>query len=210
MTTTAHDAAAPVEPSAAGREERFTAAVRRLRTTLTGAQVRRWFRLAGPVLMPLGALMIVLAWWGASNTTRVFLQIPYLISGAVLGLGFMVVGGFVYFARWLTDVLDALRAESHRAEQAELRTVEALERIEALLRTSLDAPGHAAARAGGASAAGTVDVPTAGELVTTEHGRMVHRATCRLVAGRSTRAVARREADEVDPCRICLPAGPDR
>lgn len=195
--------AAPLEATA--REERFTAAVRRLRTRVDGAAVERWFRLAGPVLMPLGALMVVLAWWGAANTTRVFLQIPYLISGAILGLGFMFVGGFVYFARWQTDLIEAVRAESRRAEHAEQRTIAALERIESLLqRTSAPvAPREewvASPLPGGATDDG---------LVVTPYGKLVHRADCRLVDGRATQAVGPDDASERGVCRVCLPDAGD-
>lgn len=188
---------------APGREARFTAAVQRLRTKATGAAVERWFRVAGPVLIPLGALMVVLAWWGAANTTRVFLQIPYLISGAILGLGFMFVGGFVYFARWQTDLIDAVRAESRRADEAEQRTAAALERIESLLqRASTPA----------APTVVTPAVPRPGDpaddgLVVTPHGKLVHLAECRLVDGRDAQPVAPDDLAARGLCRICLPGG---
>lgn len=190
MTTTAVEAP--------GREARFTAAVQRLRTRASGAAVERWFRVAGPVLMPLGALMVLLAWWGSANTTRVFLQIPYLISGAILGLGFMFVGGFVYFARWQTDLIEAVRAESRRAEEAERRTVAALERIESLLQTT--AAPVAPAVAAPAESAGDA-------LVVTPHGKLVHLVDCRLVDGRAARPVGPDDLADRDVCRICLPGG---
>lgn len=198
MTTTTPDATRAEPVGSAERDARFTAAIARLRTRVTGASVQRWFRLAGPVLMPLGALMILLAWWGAANTTRVFLQIPYLISGAVLGLGFMFVGGFVYFARWLTDLLDAIRAESARAEQAELRSAQALERIEALL-TSVGTTTPAAT---------TTTVATAApeQLVMTEHGKLAHRPDCRMVEGRPTRPVSPEDIAADERCGICFSA----
>lgn len=200
---------APDDPTE--RERRFTAAVERLRTKVSGAQLHRWFRLAGPVLMPLGALMIVLAWWGTANTTRVFLQIPYLISGAVLGLGFMFVGGFVYFARWLTDLLDAVRTAAGRAEQAEERTAEALERIETLLSTWPStappaAPSLSPSSPAAPAAPAPAEVPAPGEqLVTTPRGKLVHAATCRMVEGRSTRPLDRQDAADREACRICQP-----
>jgi hypothetical protein len=190
MTTTAVEAPA--------REARFTAAVQRLRTRASGAAVERWFRVAGPVLMPLGALMVVLAWWGSANTTRVFLQIPYLISGAILGLGFMFVGGFVYFARWQTDLIEAVRTESRRAEEAERRTVAALERIESLLQTT------AAPMA--PTAPPPVD-PSVDGLVVTPHGKLVHLADCRLVDGRAAQPVGPDDLTDRGVCRICLPGG---
>lgn len=223
MTTTTPDAVTPRStsspPTAAptdttAREDRFTAAVRSLRTRVSGASIDRWFRLAGPVLIPLGALMILLGWWGAANTTRIYLQIPYLISGGVLGLGFMFVGGFVYFARWLNDLLDAVRAQTRRAEEAEQRSVEALERIESLLQATTAGVG---AHPGPAVDATRVEAPAApapfepvrfddgDQLVSTEHGKLVHKASCRLVAGRDTHLATAAEIASSDECRICQP-----
>ena len=34
--------------------------------------------------MPLGVVFVLLAWYGAAHTTRVFEQIPYMISGGLL------------------------------------------------------------------------------------------------------------------------------
>ncbi len=202
MTTTTPDAT-PIGTTtdAADREARFTTAVRSLRTKVTGAAIERWFRLAGPVLIPLGALMVLLAWWGAANTTRIYLQIPYLISGGILGLGFMFVGGFVYFARWLTDLLDAVRAQTQRAEDAERRSIEALERIESLLHSSAATP-----VVDPTLVESTVGAPATGEaLVTTTHGKLVHLASCRLVAGRDTQPASASDMAASGVCRICQP-----
>jgi hypothetical protein len=205
MTTTAVEATAPDTP----REARFTAAVQRLRTRVDGAAVERWFRVAGPVMMPLGALMVVLAWWGSANTTRVFLQIPYLISGAILGLGFMFVGGFVYFARWQSDLIDAVRAESRRADEAERRTAAALERIEALLRTTTAPVAPTVVTPAPASADQATAEPSGDRLVVTPHGKLVHLADCRLVEGRAAQPVGPGDLAERGVCRICLPGGVD-
>ena len=172
------------------RESRLAKAVQALRTRATASEAERWFKLAGPVLMPLGALVILLAWYGAANTTRVFLQIPYLISGGLFGLGLMFVGSFVYFARWMNDLLDASRGQAAEARALAERSAAALERIEHLL----------AQQAGGAAAA----LPT-GALVTTANGKLVHTADCRLVAGRDTTRLSDEEAYAGEPCQVCNP-----
>lgn len=199
MTATSLPAPTDTAADSSSREDRFTAAVARLRTRVSGATLDRWFRLAGPVLIPLGALMILLGWWGAANTTRIYLQIPYLISGGLLGLGAMFVGGFVYFARWLTDLLDAVRTQTARAEESERRAVEALERIEALLQRGGPA---------GTDVTRVEPVVSAGgpgeQLVTTEHGKLVHLASCRLVAGRATQPAGPTDVAN-GVCRICQP-----
>ena len=75
----------------------------------------------------LGFLLVVLGWLGASHTIYVFEQIPYLISGGLLG-GCLVVAGMVtYFASWMTRVHNQGR-----------RAAESLERMEDLLRTLVE------------------------------------------------------------------------
>ncbi len=173
--------------------QRLTDAVQSLVTRASRADADRLLRLSGPVLIPVGAILILLGWYGAANTTRVFLQIPYLISGGLLGLGLMFAGGFAYFARWLTDLLDATRRQASEAHATAERTALALERIEARFRDGghLAAPNPVSAQ----PASGAPD------LVATAKGSMAHSPRCRLVQGRDVHAVAPGEA--LDRCRIC-------
>ena len=171
------------------RESRLARSVQALRTRATANEAERWFKLAGPVLMPLGALVILLAWYGAANTTRVFLQIPYLISGGLLGLGLMFVGAFVYFARWMNDLLDASRGHATEARELAERSAAALERIEQLL----------AQQAGGAGAV------RSDALVATANGKLAHTASCGLVAGRDVTPLTTEEAHKREPCQVCNP-----
>lgn len=71
----------------------------------------RLLLIAGGVMVPLGVCLILLAWQGASNTPLVFEQIPYMISGGLLGLGLMVLGGLVYFGYWLSLLVKESRLE---------------------------------------------------------------------------------------------------
>lgn len=169
------------------RESRLARSVQALRTRATANEAERWFKLAGPVLMPLGALVILLAWYGAANTTRVFLQIPYLISGGLLGLGLMFVGGFVYFARWMNDLLDASRGHAAEARALAERSTAALERIEQLLAQQAGA----AVRSDG--------------LVATTNGKLAHTASCGLVAGRDVTPLTPDAAQAREPCQVCKP-----
>ena len=178
---------------AAPRQARFASAVSALRTRASAGDAERWFRLAGPVLMPLGALVVILGWWGAAHTTRVFLQIPYLISGGVLGLGLMFVGSFVYFARWLNDLLDESKRQAADAHEVAMKSAAALERIEHLLAQQ-------------SSAQAAAPVTSNGTLVATANGKLVHDASCRLVAGRETTVLTPADVNGREPCRICSPA----
>jgi hypothetical protein len=168
-------------------------ATSRLRRSAAGLPVERWLLVAGWVLLPLGVVLILLAWYGASHTTRVWQQIPYAISGGLLGLGFMLAGGFGYFAYWLTKLVDDGRRQSEQAMRLAERTAEALDRIEASLN------GGASPSRRGAAAA------TNGALVTTAKGSMVHRPDCPMVAGKTNVRRVRGSTRGLRACMICEP-----
>jgi hypothetical protein len=76
---------------------------------------------AGAVLMPLGALVVCIGWYGAAHTTYAYDQFPYLLSGGVAGLCFVVLG------------VGMLVVQNQRADRAALQATlrelqEALER----------------------------------------------------------------------------------
>lgn len=64
-------------------------------------------------LVALGVLMILLAWAGTSRSIVVAEQIPYLISGGLLGLSLTIAGGVGYFAHWQR----VARREAERSER---------------------------------------------------------------------------------------------
>jgi hypothetical protein len=76
----------------------------------------------GGIIAPLGLVVVVLGWWGASKTSYPFEQTPYLISGGMLGLGLVFLGSFFYFAHWLTQLV-----KEHREQSAAL--LAAIERL---------------------------------------------------------------------------------
>ena len=84
----------------------------------------RWLQLAGAVLPLLGVLGIVAAWYGVSNTARAWRQTPYLVSGGLLGLGLIFLGGFCYFAFWLTRLVQETRAQTAVLERIDARLAE--------------------------------------------------------------------------------------
>jgi hypothetical protein len=184
---------APAEPIAAvpgaavERQSRLATRVRGLRTRASAGQLDRWLLVIGGVLLPLGVLLILLGWLGASRTILPFEQIPYLVSGGMLGIAFVIIGGFVYFAYWQT-----LLVRDTRAERQEL--VDALYRIERLL-------------AGGALISANGELPAYDEtqLVATENGSMVHRQDCPVVLNRENLRVVTGHESDLRPCSICDP-----
>ncbi|HWH28066.1 MAG TPA: hypothetical protein VNU26_03730 [Mycobacteriales bacterium] len=177
------------------RLRQLTQRVAALRTKRLGGTPDRWLLVVGSVLMPLGAVLVLLGWAGASRTPLVFEQIPYLISGGLLGLGFVLAGGFVYFSYWLT-----LLVREQRQARDDLQT--SLRRVEELLAAST-----------AAAAPAVVPVPVQGgppavparRLVATATGSMMHRPECAAVAGRENLREVTPETAGLTPCRICEP-----
>src|SRR4051812_34242667 len=88
-----------VAPSQNGDERyvRLAEATSKLRGR-TAVGPDKWFQMIGGVLLGLGLLAIIAGWYGVSHTTREWRQTPYLMSGGVLGLGLIFIGGFAYFS----------------------------------------------------------------------------------------------------------------
>jgi hypothetical protein len=169
------------------RFARLTTQVRRLRTRAWLGSNDRWMLVVGGLLMPLGGVLILLGWVGASRTPLPFEQTPYLISGGLLGLGLVFAGGFVYFAYWQT-----VRIRESREQTQQLVT--SLGRLEALLQAT-----------GAATADGAI-----GTYVATATGSIFHRQDCTVVAGRTDLRRVDPERDGLAPCRICDPLADGR
>jgi hypothetical protein len=147
----------------------------------------RWMLFVGGLLLPLGLLLVLLGWWGASHTVFLFEQVPYLMSGGILGLGLVIAGGFVYFAYWLT-----LLVRESRTGRSELIAV--LGRVERLLEESLvTAPPRTAKGA------------PSSRLVATKTGTMLHRPDCVAVDGKKDLRTVTADTAGLTPCRLCEP-----
>ncbi len=150
------------------------------------------------VLLPLGLLMILLGWYGAAHTPYLFEQLPYLISGGILGLGLSVVGGLIYFGSWV-----ARSAAEQRTKTDEL--AELLRDIRDELRDERNQPLPApASRRGSSSTNGA-----ASTYVATARGGMLHRPDCSVVAGRQDLRKVSASGDGLSPCTLCNPLDAD-
>jgi hypothetical protein len=158
-----------------------------VRTKASTGNYDRWLLIVGGTLMPLGILLVILGWIGAAHTVLVFDQIPYLISGGLLGVALTFAGGFTYFTYWQT-----LRVREARAHQREL--------LDALARLERNGVGVSTSNGDGAA---TANRP--GRLVATASGAMVHRADCPIVADRSDLREVDASSDGLRACRICSP-----
>lgn len=91
----------------------------------------------GIILPVLGIVLILLAWYNASDTAFVADQIPMLISGGLLGLALAVVGLGLFIRFSLARILRFWLARMVVEQQAQTdRVVEALDRVEAAVRNT--------------------------------------------------------------------------
>lgn len=152
--------------------------------------------LAGAVLLPLGLLTILLGWYGASHTPYLFEQVPYLISGGLIGLAFVVAGGLAYFASWIA-----------RSAAAQQRTGEELAGMLREIRDELARRPVASAPAASTTTASQRKAMANGNghaFVATSGGSMLHRPGCSVVAGREgLRPVS--TSSGLKPCGMCDP-----
>jgi hypothetical protein len=99
------------EQRVASRQARLARGIAALRVR-SGSRLAldRVLLIAGSVLLPLGALLILLGWFGAAHTSNLYEQVPYAISGGLLGVALVATGGFFYSGYWLTrQIYDARR-----------------------------------------------------------------------------------------------------
>lgn len=166
------------------RLERLEKSVRGVRTRGGRVPIERVILIVGGTALVAALALIIMGWYGAAHTPYVFEQIPYLISGGVLGLALAVVGGLFYFSFWLTRQVQETRRQGEEARAA-------LARIERALRSSAhDSAGVAAAD---------------GSLVATRTGTMLHRPTCVVVANRKDLRRVSPDEPGFEPCKICDP-----
>ena len=180
---------------ATNRHRSLATAVRSLRTRAGGTDGAKPLLLIGGILVPLGFVFIILGWAGASRTVNNYEQLPYAISGGMLGLAMVFAGGFTYFAYWLTQLVYATRRDA-----ADSRVV--LERIEELLASGASV---AIANGSAGTAASRSAAATGATYLATQTGTMFHRADCPAVAGRDGLRKVSGDESDLTPCKICEP-----
>src|SRR5258706_921260 len=154
------DTASPIEhTSSVSLADRLATLRRRTRFVVTDRRCLTF----GSILMPLGLVLVLLAWYGSAHTTRIFEQIPYMISGGLLGIVLVIAGGFCYFGFFLARLL----ATSREMLDSLLRLEERFETMGIPVATAADRSAR---------------LPTV-PLVATRTGTMYHRPECAAVAG---------------------------
>lgn len=195
--------------------EQVTEREARLRRMLTRAGGLRsiggeqWLFAAGAALVVAGLLCILVGWVGTSRTVLVAGQIPYLVSGGLLGLGLVFIGGFLYFGHWVAVIARENResAAADRRDMAALRN--SISDLAAAIRDSAE-PSQQEGRSQSSPSGGLPATPGAHSLapalVATPSGTMAHRTDCAAVAGRPVRRVS--ASDGLKACGICHPFDP--
>jgi hypothetical protein len=117
MATTATTA-----PAVPRRSPKPAAAVPAARPAGAQDQRFRTIQLAlftgGAVLMPLGIIAIMLGWSGTAHTKYQYNQLPYVVSGGLLGLGLVFLGGFLYFGAMLARMATEQRESTRQLADA--------------------------------------------------------------------------------------------
>jgi hypothetical protein len=158
-----------------------------------------WQVVVGSLLIPLGIVLILIAWDGAAHAKVDQGQIPYLISGGLAGLGAMIIGGLFYWGHWLYRIYD--QADLHHQEQQQLMR----ELIAAVGSRPTDSNGSSAPAPAPAWAAPS---DTGTTFYATASGSVYHRAGCPVIAHHPTdlRVLGPGGLEGLRPCQICDPA----
>lgn len=213
----------PAPSATARREERLLRQLERASASSRFNLGERWLFAAGGALVIAGFVVVLIGWAGASGTVLVAGQIPYLISGGMIGLGLVFLGGFLYFGHWLAVLVRESR-ERGVEDREDLALVRgSLDQIHqaltavasALPNSNLTADSHStfapAHPATVAAPSARAKLPARDDttpiLLATSTGTMAHRPGCRALTGKpNLRPVS--VADGLKPCGMCRPLDP--
>lgn len=107
------------------RLQRLAAVVDRARPGRSSRNVRKWLEWIGMALVVFGFVCILLGWYGAANSPYLYEEIPYVISGGLLGVALVIGGGVLVRSAWTMRQIE----EDRRNALAIVRSVDRLERI---------------------------------------------------------------------------------
>ncbi len=110
--------------STTARRVRFRESLRNVAARSTADDLVRWMLIPASLLVILGFNFMIFGWIGAANTVRQIEQIPYLISGGLIGLAFVFLGGLLLASTFWIMVVRKLTAESEARMQAQIAALE--------------------------------------------------------------------------------------
>lgn len=85
-----------------------------------GGQVGKYDRILYQLalfMIPTGIVLIILGWYGTSRTVFVFEQLPYIVSGGILGAGLLITGGLIYVGVWIERVAHQQRRQAEQTAE---------------------------------------------------------------------------------------------
>ncbi|MGP0030781.1 MAG: hypothetical protein ACLPVF_09780, partial [Acidimicrobiales bacterium] len=104
---------------------RLAAVVDRTRRGRTDRNLRKIMQQLGMLTIGFGFVCLVLGWYGAAHSPYFYQEIPYLISGGLLGVALVIGGGVLVHGAWSLRQVE----EERRNALAIVRSVDRLERI---------------------------------------------------------------------------------
>jgi hypothetical protein len=104
---------------------RLAAVVDRARPGRSSRNVRKWLEWIGMAGIVFGFVCILLGWYGAANSPYLYEEVPYLISGGLLGVALVIGGGVLVRCAWSMRQIE----EDRRNALAIVRSVDRLERV---------------------------------------------------------------------------------
>ena len=116
------------------RRARFRAALSGLARS-SSSDLIRWVLVPASISVIVGFNLMVLGWVGASRTHREIEQVPYLISGGLIGLALVFLGGLMLAAVFWVVVMRKLLEETEARTRAELTALDA--RVETISQNGL-------------------------------------------------------------------------
>jgi hypothetical protein len=117
-------------PSSDERDVRLAEGADRLangRKTLLGNE--RFLLALAAALMTSGVSLILLGWLGAAHSTLVEEQIPYLVSGGLVGVALALIGAMCLLSHWFTVLIREQRTREVARHQDHAELMAALEAL---------------------------------------------------------------------------------
>jgi hypothetical protein len=68
-------------------------------------------------MIPTGFILIILGWYGTSRTVFIFEQLPYIVSGGILGAAMLITGGLIYVGVWIERVAHQQRRQAEQTAE---------------------------------------------------------------------------------------------
>ena len=148
--------------------------------------IARIMAVLATLMLPGGFVAIGLGWYGAAHTPFVVEQMPYLISGGLLGVGLLTAGGLLYVGSWMARLAEVQREESDKTRDMLRGIRQELEYLPGVL-------------------SGASEATKPRSFVATPTGTMFHLPDCSVVVGREELRPVSGDEPGLTPCKLCQP-----